>query len=129
MLIVTAGIIKNNDKILISQREFNKNQGLKWEFPGGKLKGNEKPEDGLKREILEELNINIEVLDIFHVIYHRYNDFDILLLCYTAEFINGNIMAKECKDYRWVSTNELHNFQFSQADIGIIKKILTKGIN
>lgn len=128
IVIVTAGIIIRNSKILIAQRKANGNQGLKWEFPGGKLEENESPEQGLKREIKEELNIDIDVIDIVDVIYHKYEELTILLLCYSAKYVSGDIKAIECNDYRWVDIEELERFYFADADMPIVKKLVKKGL-
>ena len=63
MINVVAAVIKKNNKYLIVQRNRKKHMGLKWEFPGGKVEGNETFEEALPREIKEELKITIHVHD------------------------------------------------------------------
>ena len=122
-LIVTAALIRNNNKILIAQREKDSKHSLLWEFPGGKLEENETPESCLKREILEELNLEIGVTDIFKVVYYKYPERDILLLCYTCELLGGEVFALECNDFKWILIEELEKFSFVGADLPIIDKI------
>ena len=69
---VVAAIIKENNRYLIVQRNKNKHLGLKWEFPGGKVKSNESLEESLIREIKEELNIIINIQK--KVAEERYKD-------------------------------------------------------
>jgi len=126
MLIVTAALIVDEDKILITQRKKGKKGGLLWEFPGGKLEEGESPEECIVREIKEELNIDIEVIDIFDVVFHRYTEFNLLMLVYRCSFKGGEITAKEVEDFRWVSAFELKEYNFLEADIGVVEKIIAK---
>ncbi|RKD30558.1 (deoxy)nucleoside triphosphate pyrophosphohydrolase [Thermohalobacter berrensis] len=129
MLIVTAGIIKKGNKILITQRKDEKNQALKWEFPGGKLEEDETPKECLRREIMEELDIKIEIEDIYEVVYHKYENVTILLLCYMAKYILGNPRAIECNDFKWIEIEELKDYDLAEADKKIRNKLLGSGLN
>lgn len=112
LLVVTAAIIEDNQKILITQRKREKHGGLLWEFPGGKLEENEAPQECIVREIKEELNIDVEIIDIFDVVYHRYSDFNVLMLFYRCRYIGGDIMAKEVENFKWVTVNEIEEYDF-----------------
>ena len=126
--IVTAGIILKDEKVLIAQRKGDVNQGLKWEFPGGKLEENETPKEGLAREIKEELDIIIEVGEIYEVVYHKYPNITILLLCYLAKYSSGTIKAMDCNDFKWIDVKDLEKYNMSDADRIIRQKILLKGV-
>ncbi len=128
IIIVTAGIIINNERFLITQRKENSNQNLKWEFPGGKLEKGESPEEGLKREISEELGIEVKVGDVFEVVYHKYEDKTILLLCYICKYLSGQVRAIECNDFEWVSLNNITKYDLLEADVKIKEKILRKNL-
>ncbi|AOT73010.1 (deoxy)nucleoside triphosphate pyrophosphohydrolase [Geosporobacter ferrireducens] len=123
-LVVTAAVIRKERKILIAQRLAHGDHHLQWEFPGGKLEIGETPEECLRREILEELNLEIKVLDIFKVVYHAYKSKTILLLCYLCDFIGGEGAALACNDFRWISLEEFLEFSYVEADLPIVEKIL-----
>lgn len=122
-IIVLAGIIRCNNKILIAKRYIKELDKYKWEFPGGKLEENENLRDCLKREIIEELNLNIVVGEIFEVVYHRYSDKTILLIAYLCDSITNEASAIECVEYKWISLDELKLYDFLDADKPIVDKI------
>lgn len=123
MLVVSAAIIQREDKILISQRLEGSYLEFLWEFPGGKVEEGESPEECIVREIMEELNINIEVMDIYDVVYHKYDDKTILLLVYNCQFISGEPRPIECNAYNWVALGELGSYKFTYADERVVKKL------
>jgi 8-oxo-dGTP diphosphatase len=122
-LVVTAALIRKEDKMLIAQRYVKTDHALKWEFPGGKLENGETPEVCLSREIKEELNLEVEVKDIFKVVYHEYPGKKILLLCYLCNDLGGQAEAIDCQDFRWIHIDELDQFNFVEADMPIVEKI------
>lgn len=127
MINVVAGVITNEDgKILITQRNFKKAQGGLWEFPGGKIEPNEKREEAIVRELKEELDIDIQVESYLAEKVFNYPEKDINLIALECKIINGQIKLLEHEDYKWVSKNELDNFEFAPADVFIIKKIKNK---
>lgn len=123
-IIVTAAIIYNDSEFLIAQRKPGKNEELKWEFPGGKLEEGESPEQCLKREIKEELNLEIEVSDIFDVVYYEYPQITILLLVYKCKLIGGEIKLLDCNDYKWIAEEQISDFEFACADIQTVNKMM-----
>ncbi|MTI70827.1 MAG: (deoxy)nucleoside triphosphate pyrophosphohydrolase [Firmicutes bacterium] len=120
---VCAAIIVHNDKILITQRNPRKKLPLLWEFPGGKIEKKETPVDCVKREIHEELGIEIDVIRKFHINSHRYNFVHIQLISFLASWQNGIISLNEHEKYLWVKKEELMNYDFAPADIPIIEKL------
>lgn len=133
-ILVTAGIIRKDNKILIAQRKSDSHlEANKWEFPGGKVEYCEHPEDCLKREIMEELNINIKVNNLFTTVSHVYEKDDkkshIILMCYLSDWIDGEVDNIDCQDSRWVSIEELKDHEFAEADRPIIKKLMEKTYN
>lgn len=127
-LIVTAAIIQRGNKILIAQRKSTADHGLKWEFPGGKLNYGEDPKEGLRREIIEELDMEIEVGDILEVISHCYGERHILLLCYSCHYLGQKPTTRDCQDFRWVTTQEMDYYEFTAADVPVVKKLQSIGI-
>ncbi|SHJ01326.1 8-oxo-dGTP diphosphatase [Geosporobacter subterraneus DSM 17957] len=126
-IIVTAAIIRNKEKILIAQRQELGEHHLQWEFPGGKLEIGETPEECLRREILEELNLKIKVLDIFKVVYHAYQNKTILLLSYICDLLGGEGEALACNDFQWIGLEDFKNYTYVEADLPIVEKILKYG--
>jgi len=122
--IVAAAVIKENSRVLLAQRNRENNQGLKWEFPGGKVEEGENPEHCIIREIKEELDLDVEVQDIFKVVMHRYPDRNILLLAYSCRRIHGEPSPVCCRDICWVETDDLLDFDLAAADISIAEKLL-----
>jgi 8-oxo-dGTP diphosphatase len=124
---VTAGIIEKDGKILIAKRISGKCIGAKWEFPGGKIEEDETPEQCLKRELMEELNIEVEVLDFVASSYFFCGNNEIELMAYQVRFISGNITLCDHEEAKWVKLDELQDYEFTMPDIPIVKKLLEKG--
>ena len=123
MLIVVAGLIYRDGKLLIAQRPAGKHGALKWEFPGGKLEDDEDPRDCLAREIKEELDTNVEVERIIEVVHHRYPDRSVLLLFYACRYLSGNVRAIDCADFAWVEPSRLQEYDFLAADQDLIRRL------
>ena len=124
MYIVKAAAIIRDGKVLIAQRQQGSHMEYKWEFPGGKLEPDETPEECIIREIKEEMDIDIEVDDIYKVVKFKYEEKDILLLCYLCRIIKGDGKAIECNDFKWVTKDELPGFDFVPADLPIVEKLI-----
>ena len=110
MIKVVAAIIYNDNKFLIAKRNYQKSQGGLWEFPGGKVELGETNEEALKREIKEELNIEIEVGEFLTTNIHSYFDKTIELICYKSKIISGEIKLLEHEDYQFITTKEFDNY-------------------
>ena len=120
---VTAAIIEKNGRYLIAKRNKDAHIEECWEFPGGKIEENETPEECLIREIKEELNIDIMVLDKYHTNIHRYDKMTIKLLSYRAEYVSGELQLNDHSEIRWIDKSEFMAFDFAPADLPIIKKL------
>lgn len=123
MKLVTAAIIMNNGKVLIAQRAENQDLAGKWEFPGGKVESGETPEECLKREINEELGINIKVSDFYGETTYQYDTGAIKLMAYKAQWIDGEYKLSVHSQIKWVKPHELENYDFAPADIYFVKKL------
>lgn len=121
---VTCAIILKDEKILVAQRSEKMKLPLKWEFPGGKLEFNESEIDCIKREIKEEININIEVLQKLSNNTHDYGTFKINLIPFFVQYISGEIKLAEHKDYRLLNRSELLNIDWAEADLPIVEEFL-----
>jgi 8-oxo-dGTP diphosphatase len=118
--LVTAALIRDQQKILIAQRGRTKRFGSQWEFPGGKLHGGETPEACLRREIKEELNLDIEVENHFCTVSHKYPDFQIELMAFWCSIVGGSLKLNEHEEVRWVKVEEMGQYDFVEADLSVI---------
>ena len=121
---VTCAIIMIKDKILVTQRSEKMKLPLKWEFPGGKVEENESEIDCIKREIKEEINIEIEVLRKLSNSIYDYGNFKINLIPFIAKHIIGEIKLTEHKDYKLLQKKELLNLDWAEADLPIVEEFL-----
>ena len=120
---VVAAIIKKDNFYLIVQRNKNKHLGLKWEFPGGKVNENENFEDALKREILEELDITINIHN--KIAEKKYQDekINIILHYYLCSYKNGTIKLNEHENLIWVEKKDFKKYDFADGDKGILSSL------
>ena len=124
MINVICGIIFFQNKILVTQRSEKMKLPLKWEFPGGKLEENESETECIKREIKEEINIEIEIIKKLSSSEYDYGTFKIKLIPYLANYISGDIELSEHKDYKLLDKSELLNLDWAEADIPIVEEFL-----
>lgn len=120
---VTAAIILKGDSVLIAQREGNDELAGKWELPGGKIEAGETPEDCLKREIKEELDVDIEVLDFFAESVYKYANGVIKLMAYWSRWVSGDYQLKVHSQILWATPLELDLYDFAPADIPLVEKL------
>ncbi len=123
MLLVTAALILQDHKILIARRGPNKHLSGKWEFPGGKSEPGESDEICLRRELLEEMGIIIEVGQHFLDSPYKYPEKEILLKSYFCTFISGEIVLTDHDQNAWVTYEELSGYDFAPADIPIVLEL------
>jgi 8-oxo-dGTP diphosphatase len=121
--VVTAAIMLEKGRVLLAQRKKGAPHALKWEFPGGKLEPGESPEECLVREIKEELNIDIAVLDILMAVAHCYVTGNILLLAYLCRILDGVPVPSQCNDFRWVEIGDMLKYDLAEADVPIAIKL------
>ena len=117
---VVAAIIIKDDKFFIAQRNKNKHMGLSWEFPGGKVEEGESFEIALKREIKEELNIEIDVKDKLGEEIYQDEKINVKLHYFICSILQGKICLNEHEDSAWISKDEFLNYDFAEGDRDII---------
>jgi 8-oxo-dGTP diphosphatase len=123
-LLVTAAVIRNGNTVLITRRLEGSRHGGMWEFPGGKLNGGESPQDCLKREILEELGLEVSVGSIFEVAYYRYEWGPVLIMAFECLPLAGELRNIEVAEHRWVPADQITCYDILPADRPIIQKLL-----
>ena len=123
---VTAAILIKDTKILIAKRKADDHQANKWEFPGGTVEQNGSPEACLKREMKEEFGIEVTIGEYIGESIYPYSHGAIKLLAYRANWESGKIALKDHADYRWVSSEQLTEYDFAPADIPIVEKLQHK---
>lgn len=128
MINVICAIIKINGKILVTQRSEKMKLPLKWEFPGGKLEANENEMDCLKRELMEELNIEVKVGKKLTNSIHDYGSFEINLIPYLAEYVSGEIILAEHNSYQLLDKHSLPGLDWAEADLPIVTQVLNTDI-
>lgn len=113
---VVAAVIKSlNDKgqtiILSTQRGYGEFKDS-WEFPGGKIENGETPQEALKREIMEELDTQIEVGTLIDTIEYDYPDFHLSMDCFWCEIVRGNLVLKEHENAKWLTKEQLQDVEW-----------------
>ena len=114
---------------MICQRPAHKARGLLWEFVGGKVEQGETDEEALIRECKEELDIEIGTKDIFMSLVHKYPDMEINLILFNAYIKRGEPKLLEHKDIKWITTDEIPEYDFCPADEEILKKLMKGRLN
>lgn len=120
---VVAALIWDGNKFLACQRPAHKARGLLWEFVGGKVEPGESLQSALIRECREELAVTVGVGDIFMTLIHKYPDITVQLTLFNASIIDGTIQKLEHNDIRWITIEEIDDYQFCPADDEILLKL------
>ena len=124
---VVAAVItasnENGEKIVFAtQRGYGEFKDG-WEFPGGKVEPGETPQEALKREIMEELETEIEVGDLIETIEYDYPTFHLSMDCFWAEIVKGDLVLREHEAAKWLTKEELESVEWLPADLGLVEKI------
>lgn len=125
---VAAGIIWNErGKLLIAQRPLDGLLGGLWEFPGGKQEPDETLPECLRRELREELAIEVSVGDLFVVVKHGFTHFRITLHAFTCQYVGGPPRALGVRDWAWVTPEQLASYSFGKADREVVAALKSRG--
>lgn len=123
---VTCAVIKHEGHVLAAQRSASMSLPLKWEFPGGKIDKGESPEECLKREIVEELGIQVCIGNRLPTTTHQYKTFLVTLYPFICSIESGDIVLHEHCAITWLPPEKLHNLDWSEADIPVIDSFLAQ---
>jgi 8-oxo-dGTP diphosphatase len=127
--LVVAGLLIDGERVLITQRRKDQPMPLKWEFPGGKMEAGESPEAALKRELLEEIGVEVRVGAVWEVLWHAYPDFDLLMLVYPCSASGeGEPRCCEVADLAWVWPSEMPSYDILEADAPIVERLQDEGV-
>ena len=119
---VVAGIVCRENKILATQRGYGEFKDG-WEFPGGKLEAGETRVDALKRELREELDMEVVVGELLETVEYDYPNFHLSMDCFWCEIIEGNLNLLEAEDSRWLTKEKLYDVDWLPADRGLVETI------
>ena len=121
---VAAGIVRHEGRILICQRPAGGHMAGFWEFPGGKIEDGETPQEALRREIYEELGVEVRVGRLHWETRHRYPDRDVHLRFYDCEWESGVAKNEEVAKHEWVHPSSLGDFDFLPADARLVESLM-----
>ncbi|MEW6054929.1 MAG: (deoxy)nucleoside triphosphate pyrophosphohydrolase [Nitrospirota bacterium] len=121
---VTCAIIERNGLVLAAQRSAVMTLPLKWEFPGGKIRGGETPEECLRWEIREELGLEIAVFQQLPFSIHDYSKLTVTLHPFICSIIAGEVTLHEHADATWRRAKELVNLDWAAADVPVLDAYL-----
>ena len=128
--VVAAIIINEENKILIAKRKINLKMGGLWEFPGGKVEKEETYENAIIRELKEEMDIDIKILECLGENTSDYKDNYkykfIKLIGFKCIIINGIITLNDHEEYKWVDKDELIKYEFTPADKYFVNMLITE---
>ena len=123
---VVGGLIYQNKKILICQRKEVGDHPLKWEFPGGKIKDFEENQEALRRELKEELNIDITEMRFFDEYLYEYKELSkkLKLVFYHIFQFEGEIQNLVHHQLKWIDISNLSDYHFLEGDHKIINRLI-----
>lgn len=130
---VVIGVIKKKGKFLLTKRQSPKKEWNKWQFPGGGLEFGERLIEGLKREVREEVGIDIKIKQFLPVIeiVRQKDSFHGIFFVFLCQMVNEKDRIKinhEASDYAWLSKEEILKLDTLLGTKEIIE-ILEKGDN
>ena len=126
LVVVACALIDADKRILIAQRPDGKALAGLWEFPGGKLDPDERPEQALIRELHEELGISVKEPCLAPLTFasHAYPDFHLLMPLYVCRRWDGLVMSREKQALKWVYARDLRKFTMPPADEPLIAPLI-----
>ena len=124
---VVAAIIHHDGAYFATQRGYGEFEGM-WEFPGGKIEPGESQETALKREIQEELGVDITIGQLLCTTEYDYPTFHLTMHCYLCSVASGEIELREHKSAQWLTAETLDSVEWLPADEKIIVMLQAKNL-
>lgn len=121
---VAVGVVLRGDETFITRRLAHQHQGGKWEFPGGKVEANETTGQALKRELEEEIGIQVQSSTPLILIEHQYPDKHVMLDVHTVKDFTGDPRGLEGQEGQWVALSKLPELDFPEANKEIVARLL-----
>ena len=125
VIVVAAIVINEHNEILIAQRTANQSFSGYWEFPGGKVEVGESLEEALIRELHEEVYIKPLLIIPFKTIEYDYPEKSIQLNFFRVTKFSGTAHGAEQQEIKWITSHELSNYQFPEANQPIIELLMS----
>ena len=122
---VVAAIIQHEGKYLATQRGYGDFKGM-WEFPGGKIEPGEDREEALRREICEELCMEIAPHEWLCTTEHDYPTFHLTMHCHLCHIVEGTPHLTEHLAAQWLAPEELHTVEWLPADVAVVKRLVNR---
>lgn len=119
---VVAAIIIENGKVFATQRGYGEFKDG-WEFPGGKIEPGETPEEAIVREIKEELDTEVEVIELLDTVEYDYPNFHLSMGCFICKIKSGDLVLKEHEAAKWLTKGTLGSVEWLPADMGLVREI------
>tara|TARA_B100001939_G_scaffold107735_1_gene93107 strand:- start:6 stop:413 length:408 start_codon:yes stop_codon:yes gene_type:complete len=122
-VVVAAGLLFRDGKLLITQRPAGGHLAGLWEFPGGKCEPGETLPECLQRELHEELGVVVNVRECVETLEHAYPEKTVQLSFYQCALVMGEPEGREGQSIAWVGPDELGDYQFPEADAQLLEKL------
>lgn len=120
---VVAAVVIHSKRVFATQRGYGEFKGG-WEFPGGKVEEGETAEEALKREIREELETEIEVVELLDTVEYDYPEFHLSMDCFICKIISGDLILKEHQNAKWLTKETLDSVEWLPADQVLLEKLI-----
>lgn len=122
---VVAAVVIHSERVFATQRGYGEFKGG-WEFPGGKIEKGETHEEALKREIREELDTEIEVIELLDTVEYDYPDFHLSMDCFICRIKSGDLVLKEHQNAKWLTKETLNSVDWLPADRLLLKSLIKR---
>lgn len=126
LLVAACALIDADGRVLITKRPAGKAMAGLWEFPGGKVEADERPEDAVIREMREELGVDITEACLAPLTFasHRYREFYLLMPLFVCRRWEGQVRSLEGQELAWVRPNRLRDYDMPPADAPLIAPLI-----